>query len=376
MEKSKVYFTDLRTRPGLNLLDKVERLVRKAGINNIDFKDKFVAIKIHFGEPGNLAYIRPNYAAKIVTIIKELGGIPFLTDSNTLYSGRRANAVDHLQAAAENGFNPMTVGCHVIIADGLKGTDYRELEINMKHCKTAKIGTAIADADIIISMNHFKGHEMTGFGGALKNLGMGSGSRGGKLEMHSASKPKIVEDNCTACRQCVKNCSQEAIELNENKKAVIDYDKCVGCGQCVAVCQFEAAQVIWNESADTANEKIAEYTYAVIKDKPNFHINFIMNVSPNCDCWDSNDVPIVPDLGIMASFDPVALDRASIDMVNAAPIAKGSYLEEKVCECGQHTHEHEDKIKHIHPNTDWRTSLKYAEEIGIGTEEYELIVVK
>lgn len=376
MEKSKVFFTDLRTKPGVNLLDKLEKLIKKAGISNIDFKNKFVAVKIHFGEPGNLAYIRPNYAAKVIKVIKELGGVPFLTDSNTLYSGRRANAVDHLEAAMENGFNPMTVGCHVIIADGLKGTDYREVEINMKHCKTAKIGTAIADADIIISMNHFKGHEMTGFGGALKNLGMGSGSRGGKLEMHSASKPKIVEENCTGCRQCIKNCSQEAISLNESRKAVIDYDKCVGCGQCVAVCQFDAAQVIWNEAADTANEKIAEYTHAVLKNKQSFHINFIMNVSPNCDCWDSNDVPIVPDLGIMASFDPVALDRASIDMVNAAPITRGSLLDEKVCDCHEHNHEQDDKIKHIHPNTDWRVGLSYGEEIGLGTQEYELIVVK
>ena len=187
MEKSKVYFTDLRTKPGLNLLDKLERLVKKAGIENIDFKNKFVAIKIHFGEPGNLAYIRPNYARRMVQIIKGLKGMPFLTDSNTLYTGRRANAIEHLEAAMENGFNPLTVGCNIIIADGIKGTDYREIEIHGKHCEKAKIGAAIADADIIISMNHFKGHEMTGFGGAIKNLGMGSGSRGGKLEMHSAS---------------------------------------------------------------------------------------------------------------------------------------------------------------------------------------------
>lgn len=374
MEKSKVYFTNLRTKPGVNLLDKVEKLIKKAGIENIDFKNKFVAIKIHFGEPGNLAYIRPNYAARVVKIIKDLGGIPFLTDSNTLYSGRRANAVDHLEAAYENGFNPLAVGCHVIIADGLKGTDYREIELNMKHCKVAKIGTAIADADIIISMNHFKGHEMTGFGGALKNLGMGSGSRGGKLEMHSASKPKIEVENCVSCGQCIKNCAQEAIEFNDERKAFIKYDKCVGCGQCVAVCQFESAQVIWNESADTANEKIAEYTHAVINEKPNFHINFIMNVSPNCDCWSSNDVPIVPDLGIMASYDLVALDKASIDMVNNAPVGKGSMLDEKECDC--HVHEHEDKIHHIHPNTDWRVGLNYAEEIGLGKQDYELIVVK
>lgn len=369
MEKSKVYFTDLRTKPGLNLLDKLEKLIKKAGIENIDFKDKFVAIKIHFGEPGNLAYIRPNYAAKIVKVIKDLGGIPFLTDSNTLYTGRRANAVDHLNSAFENGFNPLAVGCNVIIADGLKGTEYREIEINSKHCKTAKIGSAIADADIIISMNHFKGHEMTGFGGALKNLGMGSGSRGGKLEMHSASQPRIKENNCKSCTQCIKSCSQKAIEFGENQKAAIDYSKCIGCGQCVAVCQFNAAQVIWNESADTANEKIAEYAYAVIKDKANFHINFIMNVSPDCDCFNSNDLAIVPDIGIAASFDPVALDKASVDLVNKAPIIAGSILTDK------HYHEGEDKFHHIHMNTNWETGLKHGEELGIGTLDYDLVRV-
>jgi uncharacterized protein len=369
MEKANVYFTDLRTKPGLNLLDKLEKLIKKAGIEDIDFKNKFVAIKIHFGEPGNLAYIRPNYAAKVVKVIKDLGGIPFLTDANTLYTGRRANAIDHLNSASENGFNQLALGCNVIIADGLKGTEYREIEINGKHCKTAKIGSAIADADIIISMNHFKGHEMTGFGGALKNIGMGSGSRGGKLEMHSASQPKIKEKNCKSCTQCVKSCSQKAICLDVNKIASIDYSKCIGCGQCVAVCQFSAAQVIWNESADTANEKIAEYAYAVIKDKGNFHINFIMNVSPDCDCFNSNDLAIVPDIGIAASFDPVALDKASVDLVNKAPIIAGSILTDK------HYHEGEDKFNHIHMNTNWETGLKHGEELGMGTLEYELVRV-
>ncbi|WP_055665637.1 DUF362 domain-containing protein [Desnuesiella massiliensis] len=370
MEKSKVYFTNLRTKPGYNLLDKLEKLIKEAGVNSIDFKDKFVAIKIHFGEPGNLAYIRPNYAARVVELIKKSGGKPFLTDSNTLYSGRRSNAVDHIQSAMENGFNPLAVGCNVIIADGLKGTEYREIEVDLKHCKKAKIGSAIADADIVISMNHFKGHEMTGFGGAIKNLGMGSGSVGGKLEMHSASQPKIVEKNCVGCRQCIKSCSQQAISLDENRKACIDYEKCVGCGQCVAVCQFDAAQVVWNESADTANEKIAEYALAVVKDKPSFHINFIMNISPNCDCWSCNDIPIVPDIGIAASFDPIALDKACVDMVNKASVIKGSELDEK------HYHEGTDKFSHIHVNTNWKVGLEHGEKIGLGILDYEIIELK
>ncbi|WP_407081567.1 DUF362 domain-containing protein [Marinitoga aeolica] len=371
MMPSKVYFTDLRTRPGMNLLDKLERLVKKAGIENIDFKEKFVAIKIHFGEPGNLAYIRPNYAARLVELIKELGGRPFLTDANTLYSGKRSNALDHLESAYENGFNPLAVGCHVVIADGLKGTDYTEIPINLEYCKTAKIGTAIVDSDVIIAMTHFKGHEQAGFGGTLKNLGMGCASRGGKLELHSTSQPKIVEKNCVGCGICVKNCAHDAIHLNEKKIAYIDYDKCVGCGQCVAVCQYNAAQVVWNESSEIMNKKIAEYTYAIVKDKPAFYINFIMNVSPDCDCWSNNDYPIVPDIGIAASFDPVALDMASVDLVKNAPILPGS----KIYKDHSHDFVGEDKFKFVHPNADWEAGLNHAEKIGLGTKNYELIKV-
>ena len=375
MNTSKVYFTNLtnlRTTPSSNLLDKMERLVKRAGIANIDFKNQFVAIKIHFGEPGNLAYIRPNYAARLVSLLRELGAKPFLTDCNTLYSGRRSNAVDHLQSAMENGFNPMSAGCNVIIADGVKGTDYREIEIDGQYCKAPKIGAAIADADIIISMNHFKGHEQAGFGGALKNLGMGCASVGGKLELHCASQPRIDTEACKGCNICVKHCAHDAIHLNNNRKAEIDYERCVGCGQCVALCQYDGAVMGEGDTSERLNYKIDEYTKAVLADKPHFHISFIMNVSPECDCWNHNDAAIIPDLGIAASFDPVALDKACADMVINAPIIGGNKLAET------HPHEHlegEDKFHLIHPDTNWQAGLRYAEEIGLGSQAYELITV-
>jgi uncharacterized protein len=373
MDKSKVYFTNLRTTPSSNLLDKMERLVKRAGITNIDFKNQFVAIKIHFGEPGNLAYIRPNYAARMATLLRSLGAKPFLTDCNTLYSGRRSNAVDHLESAMENGFNPISAKCEVIIADGLKGTDYREIEINGEYCKAPKIGAAIVDADIVLTMNHFKGHEQTGFGGALKNLGMGCASVGGKLELHSASQPIIDRENCKSCNICVKHCAHDAIHLDGNKIATIDYEKCVGCGQCVALCQYDAAVMGDGDTSERLNYKIAEYSKAVLLDKPNFHISFIMNVSPECDCWNHNDAAIVPDLGIAASFDPVALDKACADIVINAPILETG---NRLSDSPHHDHlEGCDKFHIMHPETNWQAGLEHAEKIGLGTQEYELITV-
>jgi hypothetical protein len=360
----------MRTRAGYNLLNKLDQLITRAGMEKIDFQGKFTAIKLHFGEPGNLAYLRPNYAALVARKIKELGGRPYLTDCNTLYFGSRGNAVDHLQAAMENGFNYLSTGCQVIIADGLSGKDDEEIEINLKHVKMAKIGCALAQADVIVSLTHFKGHEATGFGGVLKNIGMGSGSRRGKLEMHSSSKPRIDEEKCIACGMCLRNCPEKAISYNERKKAQIDYELCIGCGQCIASCHYGAARGRYDENAIALNEKIAEYAYAVVKDKPHFHISLMMNISPNCDCWDMNDQAIVPDVGMAASFDPVALDRACVDLVNQAGMVHGSALEEAKWVEGK------DKFNLIYPDTRWQDCLKHAEAIQLGSQIYQLITIK
>lgn len=365
MEKAKVYFTDMRVDYSHSMLVKLKDLIIKSNMLDMDFKGKFVALKIHFGEYGNLAYIKPNYVKVIADMIKEKGGFPFVTDASTLYSGKRSDAISHINVAELNGFNSTTTGCPIIIADGLRGNDYKEIEVNLKHCSIVKIGTAIMESDIIISLNHFKGHEQAGFGGALKNLGMGCGSKLGKLEMHSGTKPVIDESLCITCGLCKKNCNQRAISIE--KKAIINYNKCVGCGECIVVCPKRAIFQKEENQSKILNEKVVEYTYGILKDKSHFHINFIMNVSPNCDCFPANDIAIVPDIGIVASSDPVAIDMASADLVNAAPIINTSLLGEK-----KKTHEH-DKFKCMHGNVDWESGLDYAEELNMGTKKYELI---
>jgi len=377
MEKSKVYFTTFKTTGYENLIQKLNRLIKTAGMGQIDFENKYAAIKIHFGEYGNLAFLRPNYAKVVADYVKELGGKPFLTDCNTLYVGSRKNALDHLDTAYLNGFSPLQTGCQVIIADGLKGTDETLVPIDGDYVKEAKIGHAIMDADVFISLNHFKGHEATGFGGALKNIGMGCGSRAGKMEQHCEGKPNVNQDSCVGCGACIKICAHDAPKV-ENGKATINKDKCVGCGRCLAVCPKDAITSEDNDSLTKLNHKIAEYSYAVLKDRPSFHISLICDVSPNCDCHSENDIPIVPNIGMLASFDPVALDVACADLVNQMPVNQGSVLADNFAADVFHEGEHHDHCKHdhfamTHPDTEWRSCIEHAKKLGIGTDEYELI---
>ena len=376
MEKAKVYFTSMRTKPGQNQLTKLEKLIRTAGIGDIDFEKKLVAIKMHFGEPGNMAYLRPNWAKVVADVVKELGGMPFLTDCNTLYVGQRKNAYDHLNAAYTNGFSPFSTGCHIIIGDGVKGTDDVAVPVvGGEYVKEAKIGRAIMDADVFISLSHFKGHEATGFGGALKNIGMGCGSRAGKMEQHNAGKPVVDESKCRKCHACARSCGQDAIFFDgTDGKARIDHDRCVGCGRCLGACNFDAIANLENNTNAILDCKMAEYAKAVVDGRPNFHISLVIDVSPLCDCYGSNDVPVLPDLGMFASFDPVALDQACADACLRQEPLPGSELDEKMHAPG--FCDHHDHFKNLEPDSEWRACLEHAEKIGLGTRSYELITVK
>lgn len=371
MSESKVYFTTFKTSSHENLLQKLHRLMKETGFEQIDFSDKYAAIKIHFGEYGNLAFLRPNYAKVVADYVKELGGKAFLTDCNTLYVGSRKNAIDHLDTAYVNGFSPMQTGCHVIIGDGLKGTDETLVPIDGEYVREAKIGQAIMDADIFISLTHFKGHEMAGFGGALKNIGMGCGSRAGKMEQHCEGKPSVDQAACIGCGACKRICAHEAPVI-ANGKATIDHDKCVGCGRCLAVCPKDAIAADFADSIAVLNYKMAEYSYAVCKDRPCFHISLICDVSPNCDCHSENDIPIIPNIGMLASFDPVALDQACADLCNQMPVMEGSILDENRKAMPEQC-EHSDHFTMTHPDTEWESCLSHAEKIGLGSRAYELI---
>ena len=377
MEKAKVYFTDFRTAAyGDGLPSKLKKLIYKAGIGQIDMDGKFVAIKLHFGELGNISYLRPNYAKAVADVVKELGGKPFLTDCNTMYPGSRKNALEHLYCAWENGFTPLTVGCPILIGDGLKGTDDVAVPVEGgEYVKEAKIGRAVMDADVFISLSHFKGHESTGFGGAIKNIGMGCGSRAGKTEQHSNGKPSIDASLCRGCRRCRRECANDGLVFNaETGKMTVDLTHCVGCGRCLGACNFDAIQFTEDNAVEVLNYRMAEYAKAVVDGRPHFHISLVVDVSPYCDCHSENDAPILPNIGMFASFDPLALDQACVDACLAATPLPNSKLTDNMARAD--FVDYGDHFRNTTPKSEWKACLVHAEKIGLGTREYELVRIK
>lgn len=364
---SKVYFTDMRAGSKGNISSKIRALFEKAQFSSIIEKNDFVAIKTHFGELGNIAFIPAPLIRVFVDIVNSLGGKPFITDTNTLYRGSRSNAIDHLKNATLHGFTMECVGAPVIIADGIRGNDYRLIPYNGKHYKELKIASAIYEANSVIIISHVKGHELYGFGGALKNIAMGCVPPSGKQTIHSEFKPKVKEAECKSCGKCIAKCPVNAISFAQNKKAHIDHNICIGCGECIVVCPYAAIPVVWKTSAKPLHERTAEYIKGIMDTKPNKWIffNFMMNISPECDCFPWNDAPVVQNIGIAASPDPVALDKACADMVNNAEILEGSrYFVRK----GDR-----NVINKIAGSESWKYIFECCEKEGIGSSKYELI---
>ncbi|MEW6184496.1 MAG: DUF362 domain-containing protein [Thermodesulfobacteriota bacterium] len=364
---SPVYFLDLKTSFRENRLQGIGRLLDQVPFPKSLKKNNLVAVKIHFGEKGNTAYIKPIYVRPIVEKVCEWGGKPFLTDANTLYVGTRSDSVAHLITALENGFSFPTVGAPLIIADGIKGKSAVRVSVGQRHFHTVSIASDIVDADALVSVAHFKGHELSGFGGTIKNLGMGCASREGKLSQHSHLAPRIARKKCIGCGECLRQCAQNAFSLVENK-AVLDPERCVGCGACILACPQKAVTIRWDASIKVFQEKMVEYTLGVLKGKEDraLFINFLMDITPACDCYDHSDRPIVRDIGILASRDPVAIDQAAVDLVNQQPGLKDSSLTKNFLPG-------EDKFRGVYPRVDWEIQLKYAEEIGLGNRQYDLI---
>ena len=366
---SVVFFSDLRVTPKENIFFKIASLLDRVDLKSRIKKGNLVAIKMHFGERGNTAYISPVLIRRIVDAVKEYGGKPFLTDCNTLYKLDRGDAVSHLVTAIENGFDYAVVGAPLIIGDGLKGGSASKVRIDKEIFRDVSIGDDLYYCDTIISVAHFKGHELSGFGGTIKNLGMGGASRVGKLQQHSNVNPVIKKKNCIGCGECLEWCPQGALSI-EDKKSKIDTKICIGCGECFLICKQGAIQANWNETSTIFQKKMVEYTLGVLKgkEKKSIFINFLTHISPACDCYPCSDVPIVSDIGILASIDPVAIDQASVDLVNKQVGNKTSALKANL-DSG------EDKFKGVYPYLDWETQLHYGEEIGLGTRDYELVTL-
>lgn len=336
-----------------NQKDRLSELLKKSGAEDFIEPKDLVAIKMHFGEKGNDGYIKAEFVRPAIKLIQQKKAAAFLTDTGTIYNGNRSNAPDHLQLAAEHGFSQTRLQTPVVIADGLIGNDYYEVEVGGKYFKKVKIASAIYEADCMLVLSHFKGHLLTGFGGALKNLGMGCAARLGKFEMHSSVSPTVESARCTACGACIERCAHKALSF-EDGKIHLNKKICAGCGECVIVCNFGALSITWNEGQARVQEKIAEYARGAILNKRCFFINFLNHITPNCDCLSKKETPLLPDIGIMASEDPVAIDQASLDLV----IKQGG-----------------DVFKKTYPHIDYNIQLECAEKLGVGSRNYALVVL-
>ncbi len=350
---STVWFADLSAPPGRSLIDKTAELLRAAGLSGKIGPGDLTAVKLHFGERGNVSFVRPVFVRKIVEEITAVGGKPFLTDTNTLYVGGRSNSVDHIRTAVANGFAFAVVDAPLLIADGIRGESSVRVPVEGKIFSDVAIGAEIVNADAIVAVTHFKGHELSGFGGTIKNLGMGCAARSGKLAQHSTVSPTVDPANCTACGTCVAHCPSGAIGIL-SEKALIDPSACIGCADCIVVCPEHTVLVDWNEATPAVQRKMAEHAAGALRGKKeaSLFLSFVMQISPYCDCYGNNDRPIAPDVGILSSGDPVALDQACADLVIRA--------------AGK------DPFRETHPEVDWTIQLAHAEELGLGTREYRL----
>lgn len=322
-------------------------------------EEDLVGIKMHFGEKNNTGHIKPPYLRSFIGDIKELGGKPYLTDTNTLYEGQRMNSVDHLMQANEHGFNPDKTGAPIIIADGILSKNFTEVEISGKHFDSVSIANDVLHSDVIIGASHITGHPLSGMGGTIKNLGMGSASRSGKQQQHADVKPKVDLEECRECGTCAVWCPVDAIEIVHGIGAKIDLETCYGCAECITTCPYDVITNEGEESSRELQEKMAEYALGVLKgrEEKSLFFNFLIHITEGCDCYDEAQERIIDDIGILASFDPVSADSAAVDLLNqeaGRDILKESYEEEGL---------------------DYEIQIEHAESLGLGSQQYELVEI-
>lgn len=353
--KENVYFIKMKdNEDDLALCQKLEKAIHSHHFFSFIQPKDMVAIKTHFGEKSTKGFVRPVYFQMMGKLLKEKEGIPFLTETSTLYRGLRTNAVEHLEFAYGNGFTFEKTGLPIIMADGLYGDEEMDVNIPGKRYKSVKIANLIVKAQALVLVSHFTGHIIAGFGAALKNMAMGCSSRRGKLLQHSTAQPAIITKKCTACGMCLQWCPANAISM-VNEKAYIDNKKCIGCGECLAVCRFDAVRFNWSETYNNLQEKIVEHAMGVYETKKGkaLYINFLNRITKDCDCMGQYE-KIVADIGVLISYDPVALDSASLDLVekNAGrPLSQMSY------------------------DIPYKVQIEYAREIGFGNPDYELVEI-
>ncbi len=340
-------------QPQLSLVNKLRRLIDESGILGEISAGDIVAVKTHFGDRGTTKTLRSVFIRAVVEKVREAGGRPFVTETTGLGLIKlRSTALGRLEIAEENGYTQQTLAAPIIIADGLLGMDYVEVEVNGKHIKNVCVAKAIAESDFVVCCTHFKLHMQSGIGGSIKNVGVGCVAKPSKFDIH-ISKPLQINENCVECGKCVDICPSNAIV---NYKIVAE--RCIKCTGCYEVCDYNAIDVAWLRGRDVA-ERIVECAKGVVKVNENFaYLNFLVDVTPHCDCHPFSDVPVVPDIGIVAAKDMVAIDAASIDMyLNAA---KTGFLPEN----------------RFWEWTDPIGMIDYAAELGLGDKDYRVIEIQ
>ncbi|MCK4302959.1 MAG: DUF362 domain-containing protein [Candidatus Eisenbacteria sp.] len=354
---ARVYFCRIGDWTDLeHVASRLSTLLEKAPILNALKTDDLVGIKLTFGEAGNRGHAPAPLIRRLVEIIRNRRGIPFLTETNTLYNGRRKNSVDHLEVAREHGFTHETVGAPIILSDGILGREHYDVEIQGKHTRTAHLAPSVRDMDFLVGVAHLTGHMVEGFGGAVKNIGMGLASRAGKLDQHSSVSPSVKQQICNACLACFRACPAGAI--SETPTAVtIDPEACIGCAECISVCPEGAIQIDWSRETAQVQEATAEYGLAVVRALRHgvAFINLLNHITKQCDCVGRTDEILAPDIGILGATDPVAIDQASIDLT---------------CEAAGR-----DVFKEAWPRIDALVQIRHGETLGLGSRRYEIVEV-